>query len=324
MDKFLEIAKVMVQPAMKLLDMCGSAIGMMYQPRHMRKMTDAEVYRIRQLGNAISETDRLPIAYDNGKISMDTLNLEDFAKRAELRANYQMLREQNNIESVVGMAYQELLDTPEVPSDPVDEDWTTRFFSIVKEINTEEMQHIWSKILAGEIVNPGSFSMRTLETIRNMSTYEATTFQKIVPFLIDGGGDLFITSKAAIHNKYGVTYEDIMLLDECGLILSNGTVSLTISVDEDSTVAYNGEYCLLTRGITKKTDIKFGVYSLTTPGRELLQIIERVPNNEYFLDFSEHVFKENKLVNLEVQIIDAVKGDALRTTGELVREFCRK
>jgi hypothetical protein len=66
----------------------------------MRKMTDAEVYRIKQIGNAIIETDGLPIAYDNGEISMNTLNLEDFVKRAELRSSYQLLREQNNIESV--------------------------------------------------------------------------------------------------------------------------------------------------------------------------------------------------------------------------------
>ena len=324
MGEFLEIAKVMVEPGMKLLEMFGSAVGMVYEPRHIRKLADAEAYKIKTLGAAMSETDSLPIEYDAGSLSMSTADYEDLARRAAARTKYQLIQEQLNMESVVWKAYQTLEGAPVVTNEPQDQDWITRYFGIVRDISTEEMQNIWSKILAGEITNPGSFSMRTLETIRNMSKKEATTFQKIVPFLIDGGGDFFVTSKATIHDKYGVTYEDMMLLDECGLILSNGTVSMTISVDADSTIAHNGEYCLLAKGITKKTDITFGVYSLTTPGRELLQIIERVPNKEYFLDFAEHVFKENKLVNLEVQTVDTVKGHKVRTTGEIVREFCRK
>lgn len=322
MGEFLEIAKVMVQPAMKLLEMCGNAIGTVYEPRHMRKITDAEVYKIKQLGNAISETDSLPITYDNGEISMNTLNLEDFAKRAELRANYQLLREQNNIESVVGKAYQELLDAPEVPSDPVDEDWTTRFFNIVKEINTEEMQYIWSKILAGEIINPGSFSMRTLETIRNMSQHEATIFQRILPILLASDNDWFVLSEPDMHNKCSVTYDDILTLDECGLMISNGTMSITMNVSEGSAIVHNKTYCIMpVEKKEQKREFTFGIYSLTRAGKELLEILSYEPSETYICEVAEFLFRENPEVNLEVRKVQKIEDNIVCTTGEIIKEY---
>jgi len=323
MGEFLEIAKVMVQPTMKLLDMCGGAIGTMYQPRHMRKMTDAEVYRIKQLGNAISETDSLPIAYDNGEISMNTFNLEDFAKRAELRAKYQMLREQKNIESVVGKAYQELLDAPEVPSDPVDEDWTNRFFNIVKEINTEEMQHIWSKILAGEITNPGSFSMRTLETIRNITRDEAASFQRILPCVVHSGSDMFITSSNDVYEKYGISYADILQLDECGLMVSSGTLTLTQTIQEENRIfIWTDERAMISSASPEQPrKISYGIHTLTRAGKELFNILNHMPNNDYFTDFAEQIFNANKTATISIHKINSIEDNTANYVREALRIF---
>ena len=326
MGEFLEIAKVMVQPTMKLLDMCGSAIGTVYEPRHIRKLADAEAYKIKQLGAAITDTANLPVAYENGNISMSTVNFEDFAKRAEFRANYQMLREQNNIESVVEKAYQELLDAPEVPSDPVDEDWTTRFFNIVKEINTEEMQYIWSKILAGEITRPGSFSMRTLETIRNLSKNEAEAFQRIVPCIVITGNDYLLSSDSEVYEKYGIKFSDILTLDECGLMTSSGSLSLTQTITGESEVlVYNDALVMVTNGSHEKpSKVRYGIHTLTSAGKELYRTLSCTPNREYFLSFAEHTFKENKGINFTVHNVTSIDKSIISYEKAIVREFCQK
>lgn len=325
MGELLEIAKVMVEPATKLLEMCGNAIGTAYQPRHMRKMADAEAYKIRQLGAAISETNSLPVEYENGNLSMNTVNFEDFVQRAQYRANYQLLREQNNIEGVVGKAYQELLDAPEVPSDPVDEDWTARFFNIVKEINTEEMQHIWSKILAGEIRKPGSFSMRTLETIRNITREEATAFQRVVPCVVCSGKDMFITASSDIYEKYGVSYDDILRLDECGLMVSSGTLSLTQTIQEENRIiVWTNERAMFTSATQEHPQkISYGIHTLTRAGKELYDILSHTPNNDFFVDFAEYIFNKNKTSTIRIHKVNYVQGDTINYDNEALRVFKR-
>lgn len=296
MGEFLEIAKVMVQPTMKLLDMCGSAIGTVYEPRHIRKLADAEAYKIKQLGSTITESDNLPIAYENGNISMSTVNFEDFAKRAEFRAKYQLLQEQNNIEHVVRDAYNALEGLPEIPNDPIDEDWSTRFFNIAKEIKTEDMQKIWGQILAGEIVRPGSFSMRTLETIRNISRTEAQTFQKIVPLIIRSDREYLISSDDEINKDFDVTYEDIILLDECGLILSTGALSYNMHIPHaHKSYVYTDSLVAIFEGISEKEEkISIGVFVLTKAGRELYNILAHNANDTYFHRVIGKVYNKHK------------------------------
>ena len=299
MGDLLEITKVMVEPTAKLLEMCGNAIGTIYEPQHMRRMADAEAYKIRQLGAAISEMNSLPVEYENGSLSMNTVNLEDFVQRAQYRANYQMLREQKNVESVVGKAYQELLDAPKVSDESVDEDWTTRFFNIVKEINSEEMQYIWGKILSGEVVNPGSFSLRTLDTIRNVSKAEAEIFQKVSSCVLCSNKDGLIPQNLSLLEKQGVTYDDLIILSEAGLL---NLSSITYTLDFKATTKFwvnllSKKYLLRITGDSDKAfRFSYGVYKLTSAGSELYTIIDSAPNEEYILavasDIGKHFYNK--------------------------------
>ena len=74
--------------------------------------------------------------------------------------------------------------------------------------------------------------------------------------------------------------------------------------------------------LKREKDFSFGIYSLTQAGKELLNILEYEPNNEYFNDFAECIFKENKYSALKIQPIESIRGSIVRTTGETVREFC--
>lgn len=294
MGDLLEIAKVMVEPATKLLEMCGNAIGTAYEPWHMRRMADAEAYKIRQLGAAISETNSLPVEYENGSLSMNTANFEDFVQRAQYRANYQLLREQKNVESVVGKAYQDLLDAPKVANDPVDEDWTTRFFNIAKEINTEEMQHIWGKILSGEVAHPGNFSLRTLDTIRNISKVEAEIFQKVSGCVLCSNKDGLIPQSLSLLEKQGVSYNDLILLSEAGLLnLSSITYALDFKANTRFWLNFISKKFLLriTGDSAKVFRFSYGVYKLTSAGSELYSIIDSAPSEEYMFAVASDIGK---------------------------------
>ena len=70
-----------------------------------------------------------------------------------------------------------------------DHDWTARFFDCVKDVSDEDMQNLWSQILAGEVESPGRTSLRTLEVLRNMTKRDAKMFNGICDFVL---GDNFL------------------------------------------------------------------------------------------------------------------------------------
>jgi hypothetical protein len=82
---------------------------------------------------------------------------QDIEARALTRLRKRETRRQANIESITEKALDALPPPEQMSEQPVNEDWTSRFFEECQDIADEQMQQIWAKILAGEVVRPGSF-----------------------------------------------------------------------------------------------------------------------------------------------------------------------
>ena len=55
---------------------------------------------------------------------------------------------------------------------------------------------------------------------------------------------------------------------------------------------------LFAKGISDNpVEIRYGVHKLTSAGIELYRILSYIPNEDYFYDFAEYIFKRNKNVN---------------------------
>lgn len=71
------------------------------------------------------------------------------------------------------------------------------FFDAAGNIRAEDMRQLWARVLAGEIEHPGSFSLRTVEVLRNMSQAEALAFKNASSLVLeetDGSQFLFCDS----------------------------------------------------------------------------------------------------------------------------------
>ena len=101
----------------------------------------------------------------------------DIAKSINQRILFQEQKRQLNIKSVVEKAAEQLGDKS-VPNTELDHDWTARFFSDVQDVSSEEMQSLWAKILAGEVEQKGSTSIRTLGILKNLDQSTAHLFRK--------------------------------------------------------------------------------------------------------------------------------------------------
>lgn len=310
--KGIEVSDILglSDPLTKLIETVSGGIGKLYEPTHIKRIAKAKAEEVKLLGGAITELDSIPAKYDTGKIVIDGTDYSELAKRAQGRLALQELKKQNNIDRVVGYAAQNLSNLTEVSNEPVDLDWTTRFFDAVSDVSTDEMQILWGKILAGEVNKPGSFSFRTLEAVRNMSKKEAELFSFLATVITNAEAEMFVISDTLLLNKYRISYGSIMLLDECGLINSSGTLSYNPIVSKTKVLhIYNKKRIAFVSGKTEEDQkISFGVHTLTRVGKELITVVDVEPNNDYLCDLAKHIeSKYTGIVSVSIHEINEIK-----------------
>ena len=122
-------------------------------------------------------------------------------------------------------------------------DWFIRYYEASGNISDEEMQLLWAKILAGEIEKPSSYSLRTLDVLRNMSKEEAECFVKICNTAIKiESGKYAIPADHDYISKNSINYSDILMLEEIGLINSGSGIHINDDLES------NTEYMLYMYG----------------------------------------------------------------------------
>lgn len=295
-----DIIKSSTEPIDRLINAITGAIGKVYEPRYVRKMAEAKAHGIKVISEEIRNNSDIPIVYSGTEVSIDTSNYDALAQRASRRLAYQEIAKQENIEMVLDNAYEELEGKEVKSSENVTRDWMTRFINSVEDISDEEMQKIWGKILAGEIIEPHSFSFKTLDCMRNLSNSDARLFEKICQLVIEGD---YIINDTEILKYFGITYNDLLILDECGLINSSGFIwsSRKLPKEEICIVDF-GEYVLM-RELDNEIDeieIGFSTYPLTKSGREICSIIKVNNSLEYIKKVSKMIEQQNEKVKISL------------------------
>lgn len=299
-ETIMETTKECSKAASKL----GGIIEKIFGPRWTKKQADADEYADQKKIDIIRKNPDMNISYADGKLYVSRCD-ESFLQRAEQRRDFNAIRQEKNIESVIEMTAEDIKNSTEVSDESVDSTWIYRFFDAVKDVDSEDIQRIWSKILSKEIASPNSTSLRTLETLRNMSTKEAHSFEKIMPYVINFGGDTcLVSSDLELMRSFNITTEDYFLLDWCGLIQMVPFCNVSDMVDskDQRRNLWTNDRLLL---ITNKTDgnIKLqidNIYLLTMAGKELFNILYSEPDNEFFIKWAEWLHSANSSLRFEI------------------------
>ena len=264
----------LAEPATKLIEMVSNAIGTIYEPRKIKKLADAEAYKIEKITSAANETNfNGEIEFIDGKIKIsnnDIINQE--IKSLVTNEVKRLFNEKENIKKIADFAYKELENDKSEIKNEIDEDWNINFFDKGRKIYSEDLQFIFGKILAGEIKQPGTYSKRLLGLLSNLSQKEATIFSKIAKYTLKNtNNNSFIISDDEFLKSLNITLDEIILLEEAGLINSN---PLTIS----GTNIYEYKNYLIN---FMDSQPRLGVYFLTKSGCELENIVNNQINLEY-------------------------------------------
>jgi uncharacterized repeat protein (TIGR03899 family) len=312
-----------VFPIDKLIDLVSNSVGRISKPYFDKKDINTKAYEIEKLAearakemkiiaNAVKENFKLtggieykeeriaissPIEIDLGEQPNNIL-IPEIQERTKQRIDFQQTKKQLNIESITAIAAEELKDEPPITDEPVDEDWTTRFFNIVEEISNEDMQALWGRILAGEVKEPKSYSLRTLELIRNLSKKEADTFMKVAKFSIKSGNGHYVfkgNDENKLSKDFKINYEDIALLTEIGLIQPGDFVNHQFfkQTTDRQRFLIAGNIILFVNVKAETPTIMMPVNVFSSSGNQLLKLVKSIPPFEYLEYFSNSIKSEN-------------------------------
>ena len=204
---------------------------------------------------------------------------------------FQGLKRLANIASVVEHAAQELSDK-EVPNIEPDHDWTARFFDCVQDVSSEHMQKLWAKVLSGEVESPGRTSLRTLDTLRNMTQREAEVFERIAPYVIDNG--FVFCDRDFIEKHHSLRYPILLHLEECGLLnIAPGLIyTITWGARTTMSLPYGGGDLLISVGRDCGVKLDIPAFVLTTAGKELFRIVPSSVQHAYLSTFARFLHRK--------------------------------
>jgi len=250
------------KPVNTFIEKIAGAIGVLYEPtRIIRKAkADAKADEIQELNK---------------------LHIDELKKRAIIRIINEESIKQDNIEKIIEKTIPQIKTDAE--PEALNNDWITNFFEKSRLVSNDDMQLLWSKILAGETNHPGSFSRLTLKRISELEKQDADMFTSLASctFMIDEQTVvLFWDEGKNIYGKSGINFDSLMQLETLGLIQSDFLGGYyKANFPQKIKISYFG--CPIILEFKGKTnDLSIGKVCLTQAGQQLISICGAVPNGE--------------------------------------------
>lgn len=200
-------------------------------------------------------------------------------------------------------------------------DWFIRYYEASGNISDKEMQILWAKILAGEIEKPSSYSLRTLDVLRNISKEEAERFVKICNSAIKiESAQYAIPADHDYISKNDINYSDILMLEEIGLINSDSNVRINNDLEVNTECILYVYGSLIVRAIvSEKRELSLRVFLFTNVGNELATLIDRESNEENFLNLCKKLRDSNPGILITVhRIIPSQNEDIIYEDKDLL------
>lgn len=212
-------------------------------------------------------------------------------KKLARRRQVSAQRKLHNLESILAKALDFCLDADTV--DEIDPDWFFSFIQMAEDVYSPPMQELWGKIFSVEVSRPGSFSLRSLITLKQFTQKDAKIFQSAVslasrrknahgPKLIYGYYqkpsllNFFSLQKSHQLNlaEFGLSYPNLLALMDMGLIFTSEIESAELD-PRQSAHWRCGQHNLYLAA--KRPGIALTYYKFTSTGGELARLVQGQP-----------------------------------------------
>ncbi len=267
----------------------------------------------------------------------------EFSQRASNTFAKRILREQFNLEKIMGFATDILKrkkynnsanqEGDNESEKTISDDWFNIFEKEACQKSSKEMQERFARVIAGEIMNPGTFSTRAIKLLGEIDSETASIFRIFcsgcVSFDNPRGSGIIYTSifpkfqpmdSNNFLENYGLSQLMLNNLQEFSLLSAavdpghfysgfslNLKDSFIGNIEKPSApFLYANKYFLLKSHNDKDKpdwDFKMPGILLSSVGKELMNIVEPEPIEQLTEDIKEF-FSEKQLELVEVEILD--------------------
>jgi hypothetical protein len=248
------------KPATVLVEKISDAVGGIFKPYQIVRVAKAEAQaaRVRAEGE---------------------IEISDIQRRAFHRFLEEEAKKQKNIEDITQKSLP-LLTEDSKPNE-VEDDWITYFCDRCRLISSDEMQSLWSRVLAGEANKPGTYSKRTVNFLSALDKNEAEIFTRVCNFAwhIPRLCPLIYNDLVDFYEKHDLFADDLRHLESIGLLSFQSNEFHLVQAPDP--VTYHGAKIRLDL-IKNEYQFCIGVASLTKVGEQLAPICATQPVEGFF------------------------------------------
>jgi hypothetical protein len=243
----------------KLVETVANAIGLTALGKIMNAKGEAKAEAL--LSKKRAETDaEVEILKIRGQEKIDQYVMARNKQKAD------------NVGDILSRAGQQFTPDEKVSTEPVDKDWMNRFLDIAEDVSDNEMQELWARVLAGEIKHPKSYSLRTLDVLKNISKEEAEIIVKSASYVYE-------LNYICIED-FALNLNDKIVLDDIGIVCGEDLIH---------TITLNGKKHYfpinhnLVINVYADTSIKFDIHcvKLTRAGSEIMRLVQDIDYQKY-------------------------------------------
>jgi Protein of unknown function (DUF2806) len=182
----------------------------------------------------------------------------------------------------------------------MDDDWISHFFEKCRTASGEEMQSLWSNLLADEANKPGSYSKRTVDLVSTLDKADALLFTQLCTFAI-AGGDIFpiiLDHNADIYKRNGINFGSLNHLEAIGLIKFNNLTDFVLQqLPQNIVLLYYGIPVQFKLPAENNNQLILGHVMLTKAGQQLAPIC----GSKVDVEFLKYLSDEYKKKGYEVK-----------------------
>lgn len=254
------------KPATVLIEKISDALGGYFKP-----------YQIKRVAKAEGEAEIIR--------AQTQVDVTDLQRRAMIRFVAEEGRKQENIETITAKAIPQLEESAK--PDKVQEDWIANFFDKCRIVSDEEMQTLWSRVLAGEANAPGTFSKQTVNLLGSLDQDDARVFTALCGFgwFFGEVAPLIFDVNASIYNEAGIDFASVTHLDDIGLVNFQPIGGFRrFKFPKQIVIYYFGRPVIAEFKQQQNSEIDTGKVLLTKAGQEFARICGAEPV-EGFMDF---------------------------------------
>ena len=192
---------------------------------------------------------------------------------------------------------------------PVDADWMVRWRDGAQDAVSVQLKRYWARLLAGEVLKPETYSVRTMEFMRTISRRDLEMMTICARFCFNQ----FIYRSPGTYFSEALHLPMFEQLEELGLLrgVYGRPESFTLqstTADDFRAILPLGRKAIFVEGGSASDDFRLPVYRLTRFGREVFSLCPADADMAYLMAVANELKKRGFEVRLGDWVSDSGQG----------------